>query len=93
MDEHFVKGDGESGVVAVYDHSGGVADEADVDAGHVEVHRGGIIVGGDDGNGLAPSVLLPEGGQSHSLVGALGLGTAVDRALRYVAHAAEETGG
>lgn len=92
MDEHFVERDGKGGVVAVDDHGGGVSDEADVDADHVEVDSGGVVVGGDDGDGIAPAVLLPEAGQSHSLVGALGLGTAVHGVLRDVAHAAEEQG-
>lgn len=93
MDEHLVEGDGEGGVVAVDHHGGRVADEADVDAGHVEVDGGGVVVGGDDGDGLAPAVLLAEVGEGDALGRGLGLGAAVDGVLGDVAHAAEEDGG
>jgi len=64
--EHEVERDGERGVVAVDDHGGGVPDEADVDARGVDVDRGGVVVGGDDGDGLPSAVLAAEGGHRHA---------------------------
>lgn len=64
--EHEVERDGERGVVAVDDHGGGVPHEADVDAGGVDVDRRGVVVGGDDGDGLPAAVLPAEGGQRHA---------------------------
>lgn len=55
--EHDVERDGERGVVAVHHHGRRVPDEADVDPGRVDVHRGRVVVGRDDGDGLPASVL------------------------------------
>lgn len=64
--EHDVEGDGEGGVVAVDDHGGGVADEADVDPRGVDVDGGGVVVGGHDRDGLPAAVLTAEGRHRHS---------------------------
>jgi hypothetical protein len=64
--EHEVERDGERGVVAVDDHGGGVPHEADVDARGVDVDRRGVVVGGDDGDGLPAAVLPAEGGHRHA---------------------------
>ena len=67
MDEHLLERDGERGVMAVDHHRRGVADETDVDAGGVEVHRGGVVVGGDHGDGLGGAVLLAQLAQRDAL--------------------------
>lgn len=86
MEEHVVEGNREGGVVAVDDHSGGVADEEHVDAGRVDVGGGGVVVCGDDGDGIAAAVLLAEVGERDPATGGLGFGAAVHRALWHVAH-------
>lgn len=88
MDEHFVERDGQCGVMTVNHHGGRVTDEADIDPGSVEVHCGGIVVGGDHGDGLAFLVLLPKMGQSNPLVRVLALGSPVYCVLGDIAHGA-----
>lgn len=85
--EHDVERDGERGVVAVDDHGGGVPDEADVDAGGVDVDRRGVVVGGDDGDGLPAAVLPTECGHRHAprRRGLLRAWAPVDGGLRHVA--------
>lgn len=63
--EHDVERDGERGVVAVHHHGRRVPDEADVDPGRVDVHRGRVVVGRDDGDGLPASVLPAERRHRH----------------------------
>ena len=46
--------------VAVADHGGGVDDEADVDAGVVEVDPRRLVVCRDHRDWFAPAVLLPQ---------------------------------
>lgn len=75
--------------MAVDDHGGGVADEADIDSGSVEVDRGRVVVGGDHGDAFALAVFLPEVSESDSLVRVLGLWAAVDGAFRDVAQTSE----
>ncbi|OWM70389.1 hypothetical protein CDL15_Pgr027345 [Punica granatum] len=75
-------------------HGGRVADEADMDARHVEVNGGGVIVGNDSGDGIDPVVLSGEGGQRVTCcVGGLGseAATGVDGVLGDIAEA--EKGG
>lgn len=88
MEKHVIEGDRESGIVTVDDHGGGVTDEEDVYAGGVHVDGGGIVVGGDDGDGFAAAVLLAEVGESNAVGGQLGLRPTVHCALRHVAHQA-----
>ena len=52
--------------MAVDDHGGGVPHETDVDARGVDVDRRGVVVGGDDGDGLPAAVLPAEGGHRHA---------------------------
>ena len=47
--------------MAEHDHGQGVADEDGVDAGRVRRLRGGEVVGGDHGDGLAAAALVSEG--------------------------------
>ena len=54
MVEHLVDGDGERVFVAENDHGERVANEDEVDAGLIGETRGGIVVGGERGDGLAP---------------------------------------
>ena len=86
MDKHFFERDREGGVVAVDYHGSGVTDEANIDAGQVEMDRRRVVVGGDHGDGLAPPVLLPQLGQRHSLVRVLRLRSAIYGVFRHVAH-------
>ncbi|KAK8964988.1 hypothetical protein KSP40_PGU018813 [Platanthera guangdongensis] len=55
------------------DHCGRVADEAAIDASEIDVDGGGIIVGGDHGDRIAPAVLLPELVYGHALLRSLRL--------------------
>jgi hypothetical protein len=83
--EHEVERHGERGVVAVDDHGGGVSDEADVDPGGVNVDGGGVVVGGDDGDGLPAAVLAAERGERHAARRLLRARPPVDGGLRHVA--------
>lgn len=89
VDEHLVQRDGQGGVVAVDDHGGGVAHQADVDAGGVQMHRRGVVVRRHHGYGLTPPVLLTELRESDALVRVLRLRAAVDGVLRDIAQAPE----
>lgn len=62
MDEHLIKCNGEGGIMAMDNHGGGVADEADIDAGGVDVDGRGVVVCGDHGDRLPVLVLSPEMG-------------------------------
>lgn len=73
--------------MAVDHHRRRVADETDVDAGGVEVHRGGVVVGGDHGDGLGGAVLLAQLAQRDALGRALRGGPRIHRVLGNVAHA------
>ena len=59
--EHLVEGDGEGVFVAEDDHAERVADEDHVDAGLVDQARGGIVVRGEGGDGMAGELFLQEG--------------------------------
>jgi hypothetical protein len=83
--EHEVERHGERGVVAVDDHGGGVSDEADVDPCGVDVDGGGVVVGGDDGDGLPAAVLAAERGERHAARRLLRARPPVDGGLRHVA--------
>ena len=76
--------------MAVDDHGGGVDDEADVDAGVVEVDPGRVVEGRDHRDWFAPAVLLPQVRQGHPLVRVLGLRPPVHGVFRHVAQ--EPTG-
>ena len=65
--EHLVDGDGEGVGVAEDGHGEGVADEDEVDAGGVEQARGGVVVGGERGDGGAGEFALAEGGHGDWL--------------------------
>lgn len=78
--------------MAVNHHGGRVSDEADVDGGHVKVHGGRVVVGGDDGDGLGVSVLLPQVGQCHPLVRILRVGSRVHGVLGDVAQVPQKRG-
>jgi hypothetical protein len=54
--EHLVEGDGEGVFVAEDDHAERVADQDHVDAGLVDQARGGIVVCGERGDGMAGQV-------------------------------------
>lgn len=88
MVEHEIERHGERGVVAVDDHGGGVADEADVDPGGVDVDGGGVVVGGDDGDGLPAAVLAAERGHRDAARRLLRARPPVDGGLRHVAEQA-----
>ena len=60
--EHLVHGDGERVFVAKDDHGERVADEDEIDAGLVDEARGGVVVGGERGDGLALALHFAEGG-------------------------------
>ena len=60
--QHLVHGDGEGVFVAEHDHGERVADQDQVDAGLVDQARGGIVVGGERGDGLALALHLSECG-------------------------------
>lgn len=85
VDEHLIERDGQGGVVAVDDHGGGVAHQADVDASGVQMHRRRVVVGRHHGYGLAPPVLLADVGERDALARALRLRPAVDGVFRDVA--------
>lgn len=90
VNKHFIKRDRKGGVIPMNHHGGRVADQANVDAGGVQVDRRRVVVGGDHGDGLALLVLLLQVGHRHSLVWALRLWAAVDGVFRHVAHATED---
>ena len=92
MDEHFVKRDRESRVVAVNDHGSGVSNKADIDASGVEVDRRRVIIGSDDRDGLTVPIFLLQLVKGHSMVGRLRLWAAIDGVLRDVAHATNHGG-
>ena len=72
--------------MAVDDHRGGVPDERDVDARHVDVYRARVIVRGDDGDALARVVLGAETLERHARLG--GARAPVHGVLRAVRHPA-----
>ena len=51
--QHLVHGDGERVFVAQDDHGERVADEHEIDSGFIDEARGGIVVRGERGDGLA----------------------------------------
>ena len=63
VDEHLL----EHVVMSMDHHHHRVADEIDVDADSVEVHRGEVVVCDDQGDGLGGAVLLPQLVQRHTL--------------------------
>ena len=89
VDKHLIERDGEGGVVAVNDHGSGVADQANVDASGVQMHRRGVVVGRDHGYRLAPPVLLPDVSERDALARVLWHRAAVDGVFRDVAEPAE----
>ncbi len=60
--QHLVDGDGQRVFVAEDDHGERVADEDEIDAGLVDKARGGVVVGGERGDGLALALHLAERG-------------------------------
>lgn len=87
--EHLLQRDRQGGVVAVDDHGGGVAHQADVDSGGVQMHRRGVVVRRHHGYGLAPLVLLAELRERDALARVLRLRSAVDGVFRDIAQAPE----
>lgn len=76
--------------MAVNNHGSRISDQANVNSGHVQVHRRRIIVRRHHGYGLALLVLLPEVREGHALVWVLGLWAAVDSVFRDIAHTPEK---
>ena len=60
--QHLVHGDGKRVFVAEDHHGQRVADKDEVDAGLVHQARGGVVVGGERGDGLALALHLAECG-------------------------------
>ena len=60
--QHLVHGDGERVFVAEDHHGQRVADKDEIDAGLVDQPRGGVVVGGERGDGLALALHLAECG-------------------------------
>ncbi len=60
--QHLVDGDGKRVFMAENDHGERVADENEIDAGLVDKPRGGVVVGGERGDGLALALHFAERG-------------------------------
>ncbi len=67
--EHLVDGDGEGVFVAEDDHGERVADQDQVDAGFVGEAGGGVVVGGEGGDGLALRFISASAGMVTFVMG------------------------
>jgi len=58
--QHLVHGDGECVVVAENGLGEGIADQNHLNAGFIDQARGGVVVGGEAGDGLMVEFLFPQ---------------------------------
>ena len=80
--QHLVHGDGQRVFVAEHDHGEGVADEDEVDAGFVDQAGGGVVVGGERGDGLALALHFCQRRNGNFCEGLVGDGSIERRGIR-----------